>query len=82
MTWPKVFTLTVVLDATYQLIVQRGVYVLELVIVATSLAVVPYVLLRYGLAHCKVAGSRARVGKSRPSDSPKEPLQGEHRGKA
>ncbi len=42
----KVFALAVVLDAIYQLIVQRGVYVLELLIVATSLAVVPYVLLR------------------------------------
>jgi hypothetical protein len=42
----KVFGLAVLLDAIYQLIVQRGVYVLELLIVATSLAVVPYILLR------------------------------------
>ena len=42
----KVFALAVLLDAIYQLIVQRGVYVLELLIVATSLAVVPYILLR------------------------------------
>jgi hypothetical protein len=42
----KVFALAVLLDSIYQLIVQHGVYVLELLIVATSLAVVPYILLR------------------------------------
>jgi hypothetical protein len=42
----KVFALAVLLDAIYQLMVQRGVYVLELLIVAPTLAVIPYVLLR------------------------------------
>jgi len=42
----KVFLLAVVLDSIYQLIVHRGVYVLELLIVATTLAVVPYLLIR------------------------------------
>jgi hypothetical protein len=42
----KVFVLAVVLDAVYQLIVQRGVFLLELLIVATVLAIVPYVLIR------------------------------------
>jgi hypothetical protein len=42
----KVFVLASVLDAIYQLIVQRGVYVLELLIVATTLAIVPYCLIR------------------------------------
>jgi hypothetical protein len=42
----KVFALALVLDAIYQLMVQRGVYTGELLIVATALAVVPYVLLR------------------------------------
>ena len=42
----KVFAFAVILDAIYQLIVQRGAYVLETLIVATSMAVVPYVLLR------------------------------------
>lgn len=50
----KVFALAVVLDAVDQLIVQRGVYVLELLIVATSLAIVPYVLIR---------GPVSRIGK-------------------
>lgn len=42
----KVFALAAVLDAIYQLIVHRGVYVLELLIVATILALVPYLVLR------------------------------------
>jgi hypothetical protein len=42
----KVFILAVVLDSIYQLIVHRGVYVLELLITATVLAIVPYVLIR------------------------------------
>jgi hypothetical protein len=42
----KVFLIAVVLDAIYQLLVQRGVYVLELLIVAIMLAVVPYLLIR------------------------------------
>ena len=42
----KVFVLAIVLDSIYQLIVHRGVYVLELLITATALAIVPYVLIR------------------------------------
>jgi len=42
----KIFILAVVLDAIYQLIIQRGVYVLEILIVAPTLAFVPYLLLR------------------------------------
>jgi len=42
----RVFVLSILLDAVYQLIVHRGVYVLELLIVATALAIVPYVLVR------------------------------------
>lgn len=42
----KVFSLAAVLDAIYQLIVHRGVYLGELLIVATVLAIVPYVLVR------------------------------------
>jgi hypothetical protein len=50
----RVFILAGVLDALYQLIAQRRVYPLELVIVATALAIVPYVLLR---------GPVARIGR-------------------
>src|SRR4051812_11099417 len=42
----KVFIFAMVLDAIYQLIVHRGVYILELLITATVLAIVPYVLIR------------------------------------
>jgi len=41
-----VFILAMVLDSIYQLIVHRGVYVLELLITAAILAIVPYVLIR------------------------------------
>lgn len=42
----KVFVLAMVLDVVYQLIVHRGVYTLELLITAVSLAILPYILLR------------------------------------
>jgi hypothetical protein len=42
----KVFALAIVLDTIYQLIVHRGVYMLELLIVATTVALVPYLLVR------------------------------------
>jgi hypothetical protein len=42
----KVFILAIVLDSIYQLMVHRGVYVLELLITATVLAIIPYVLIR------------------------------------
>ena len=35
-----------ILDVVYQLIVHRGVYSLELVITAVTLAIVPYILVR------------------------------------
>jgi hypothetical protein len=41
-----VFILATILDAIYQLIVHRGVYVGETLITATLLAIVPYVLIR------------------------------------
>jgi hypothetical protein len=42
----KVFIFAVILDATYQLIQLRAVHLLELLIVAPTLAFVPYILLR------------------------------------
>jgi hypothetical protein len=50
----KVFVLATILDLVYQLIVHRRVYILELLITAVALAIVPYVLLR---------GSISRIGK-------------------
>ena len=42
----KVFLLATILDVVYQLIVHKGVYILELLITAVTLAIVPYVLFR------------------------------------
>ena len=42
----KVFLIAAILDVIYQLIVHRGVYRLELLLTAVTLAIVPYVLLR------------------------------------
>ena len=42
----KVFVLATILDVAYQLIVHRGVYSLELLITAVTLAIVPYLLVR------------------------------------
>jgi hypothetical protein len=58
----KVFMLAIVLDSIYQLIVHRGVYVLELLITATVLAIVPYVLIRgpvNRIARTKAIGDRS-----------------------
>lgn len=38
--------LAIALDAVYQLLVQRAVFLLELIVVATALAIIPYVLIR------------------------------------
>src|SRR4029077_5750191 len=42
----KVFLLASILDVVYQLIVHRGVYLLELLITGVTLAVFPYFLVR------------------------------------
>jgi len=42
----KVFLIATILDVVYQLIVHRGFYILELLITAVTLAIVPYVLFR------------------------------------
>jgi hypothetical protein len=42
----RVFLLALIMDIIYQLIVERWIYPLELIIVAILLAVVPYLLVR------------------------------------
>ena len=42
----KVFIFAVILDVVYQLIVHHGVYALESLITAATLAIVPYILVR------------------------------------
>ena len=61
----KVFALAVVLDVIYQLVVHRGVFLGELLIVAIVLAIIPYLLvrgpvtrIRKNRAHDQVLGSR------------------------
>ena len=56
----KVFTMAVVLDVVYQLIVNRWVYPLESVIVAFVLACVPYLLVRGPVNRIAAAGRRKR----------------------
>ena len=59
----KVFLLAVVLDSIYQLIVHRGVYVLELLITVTILAIVPYVLIRGPVNRIARSPVRLRIAK-------------------
>ncbi len=42
----RVFSLAVVMDAIYQLIVLRWIYPLELILIAILLAVIPYLIIR------------------------------------
>jgi hypothetical protein len=42
----RIFIVAVVLDTTYQLIVLRAFYIVQLLIVAVACAIVPYVLIR------------------------------------
>ena len=61
----KVFIIAIVLDSIYQLVVQRGVYVLEVLVVATTLAVVPYILIRGPVTRIrKMLGSRTESRRS------------------
>ncbi len=55
-----VFIVALVLDSIYQVIVQGGIFALELLITAAVLALVPYVVAR-GL--CTMIAKRAGVGK-------------------
>jgi len=57
----KVFTMAVVLDVVYQLIVNRWVYPLESVIVAFVLACVPYLLVRGPVNRIASAARRKRT---------------------
>ena len=50
----KVSLIATILDVIYQLVVHRGVYILELLLTAVTLAIVPYVL---------VSGPMSRIAK-------------------
>jgi hypothetical protein len=53
----KVFIIAAILDSIYQLKVHRGVFLGELIVTATVLAIVPYLLLR---------GPVSRIARRRP----------------
>ena len=42
----NIFILAIVLDSVYQVLVHSGIYLLELLLTATILALVPYVIVR------------------------------------
>jgi hypothetical protein len=72
----KVFVLAVALDAMYQLTVQRGVFLMELFVVATVLAIVPYILIRGPVSRIGAALTHRRdrgSGANRPERT--DPLQ-------
>jgi hypothetical protein len=61
----KVFLIAAVLDAIYQLIVHRGVFLLELVVVATVLAIVPYIVIRGPVSRIVLYGRKQFKGERR-----------------
>jgi hypothetical protein len=75
----KVFVFALVLDAIDQFIVRRTVYVGELLIVATALAIVPYILIRGPVTRVAKRLSRSTGNGSEKQSSPivEEKLRGE-----
>ena len=67
----KVFLLATILDVIYQLIVHRGVYILELLITAVALAVIPYVLFRGPVSRIASMVFEARAAMQRKTTSPR-----------
>ena len=62
-----VFLLATILDVIYQLIVHRGVYILELLITAVALAVIPYVLFRGPISRIAKMVFAIRPARKQPS---------------
>jgi hypothetical protein len=62
----KVFLLAAILDVVYQLIFHGGVYILELLITAVTLAIVPYVLVRGPISRVAKAVFAARSAVKQP----------------
>ena len=77
----KIFLIAAILDVIYQLIVHRGVYMLELLLTAVTLAIVPYVLVRGPIGRiAKIFAPRPAIGQppirsfppKRPDSRPSE----------
>ncbi len=67
----KVFLIATILDVVYQLIVHRGFYILELLITAVTLAIVPYVLFRGPVSRIAKMVFEARSAMQRKTASPR-----------
>ena len=67
----KVFLIATILDVVYQLIVHRGFYILELLITAVTLAIVPYVLFRGPVSRIAKMVFEARSAMQRNTASPR-----------
>jgi hypothetical protein len=67
----KVFLIATILDVVYQLIVHRGVYILELLITVVTLAIFPYVLVRGPVSRIAKMVFEARSAMQRKTTSPR-----------
>lgn len=70
----RIFIVAIVLDTTYQLLVLRAFYIVQLLIVAVACAIVPYVLIRgpvtrltRGLYKRKTTPAKASTAKMAPA---------------
>ena len=70
----KVFILALVLDAIYQVIMHSGAYALELLLTATTLALVPYVIVRSLVTVARIAVTRLASRRSAPSRADGRPV--------
>ena len=66
----NVFLVALVLDSIYQVIMHSGIYALELLLTATILALVPYVIVRGLVTVTRLARDRSAVTRAdgRPGD--------------
>src|SRR3954462_2064859 len=70
----RVFILALVLDAIYQVIVHSGIFTLELLLTATLLALVPYVILRGLVTITRVTVTRLASRRSAVSPADGRPI--------
>ena len=70
----NVFILALVLDAIYQTIIHSGIFNLELLLTATLLALVPYVIVRGLVSITRVAVTRLASRRSAPSRADGRPI--------
>ena len=70
----KIFILALVLDAIYQVILHSSVYALELLLTATTLALVPYVIVRGLVTLTRLAFTRLASRRSAPSRADGRPV--------